>query len=202
MSKGHLFIISGPSGVGKSILFERLRKRMPSLGRVVTYTTREPRPGEKNGVDYHYVTHRQFKEMIEDHAFFEWAHVHNHLYGTPKQDTLDMLQQGINVVIVIDVQGAATIKRLRPESQLIFIEPDDIQNLIKHLKSRRGMDQAEMDTRLQNAKKELAMRETYDYVVVNREGRLDETVHDVAQIILNVSKKKTHAVEAQKHLTS
>jgi guanylate kinase len=194
MSQGHLFIISGPSGVGKSILYERLRKRMPSLGRVVTYTTREPRPGEKNGIDYHFVSHSRFKEMIAEQAFFEWAHVHNHLYGTPKQDTLDMLEKGINVVIVIDVQGAANIKRLRPQSQLIFIEPDDVQNLIKRLKSRR-MIQSEMDTRLENAKKELAVRETYDYVVTNREGHLDETVRDVAQIIMNASK-------AQKHLTS
>ncbi len=190
MTKGHLFIISGPSGVGKSVVFERLRKRMPALGRVVTHTTREPRPGEKNGIHYHFTTQRQFKEMIEDHAFLEWAVVHTQLYGTPKQDTIDLLATGKNVVIVIDVQGAASVKKQMPDAILIFIEPDDVKHLLKHLKSRREMNQTEIDIRLENAKKELAMRNFYDFIVINREGHIDETAHEVGQIIVNVSKKR------------
>lgn len=190
MTKGHLFIISGPSGVGKTAVFERLRKRMPALGRVVTYTTREPRPGEKNGVHYHFVTQSHFKEMIEEHAFLEWAVVHTQLYGTPKQDTLDLLATGKNAVIVIDVQGAATVKKQMPDAILVFIEPDDVKHLLKHLKSRCEMNQAEMDIRLENAKKELARRDLYDFIVINREGHIDETAHEVGQIILNVSKKR------------
>lgn len=184
---GHLFIISGPAGVGKTALLERLRKRLPDLAGVITYTARPPRPGEQNGVHYHFVSEGQFKDMIAQDAFLEWALVHKQLYGTPKLDVMDKLNSGVNIALVIDVQGAAAVKKALPETVLIFIEPDHVETLIKHLQTRRYMDEAEKRLRMADASKEMTARDRYDHRVVNREGQLDETVEAVAKIIQDLT---------------
>lgn len=183
MQKGHLFIISGPSGVGKTVIMDRLRKRMPSLGRIITYTTRELRPGEKNGVHYHFVDESTFRNMVAENDFLEWAQVHANHYGTPKSDTIRRMKKGEHLALIIDVQGALTIKQQMPEAVLIFIEPESIDVLEKHLRSRKGMDEADIARRLTNSRKELEKRALYDYSVINREGHIDETVRNIAKII-------------------
>jgi guanylate kinase len=186
---GQLFILSGPSGVGKTSVDGRLRERMPRLGKIVTYTTREPRPHEKNGVHYHFVTKRHFQEMIEHHEFLEWAVVHTHLYGTPKKQVLDFLAKGVHVLLVVDVQGAMRIHEQLPhDTHLIFIEPDNMRNLETHLMARKASSAGEIKVRLEDARKEMAYRDQYDYLVINRESHIDEAVQDIGTIIKNVSK--------------
>lgn len=188
---GQLFVISGPSGVGKTTVETRLRERMPKLGKVITCTTRQPRPHERDGVHYHFFTKRHFQEQIEEGAFLEWAIVHTNLYGTPKQSVLDMLKAGQHVVLVIDVQGAMRIKEQLPhDAHLIFIEPDNMRNLSKHLSLRKQTPKEEVLIRLENAKQEMAYRDQYDYVVVNREGHINDTVQTIAKIIQNAAKAK------------
>lgn len=181
--KGHLFVISGPSGVGKTVIMDRLRKRIPELGRIITYTTREERPGEKNGVHYHFVDEATFRQMVAENDFLEWAQVHAHHYGTPKSDTLKRLDAGEHIGLIVDVQGALNIKKQMPEAVLIFIEPESIDSLEKHLRLRKGMDEADIQRRLTNSRKELEKRTLYDYDVINREGHIDETVRNIAKII-------------------
>ncbi len=191
---GQLFLLSGPSAVGKTTIDARLRTHLTHLGKIVTYTTREPRPHEQNGVHYHFVTKRHFQDMIEDHAFLEWAVVHTHLYGTPKQPIIEGLKAGKNIGLIVDVQGAMRIKEQLPhDCHLIFIAPDSLDSLRKRLKHRKGGLDAEIQIRLDDAQKEMAFRDQYDYVVINKEGHIDQTVGEIATIIQNVIKAKRHA---------
>ena len=191
---GQLFLLSGPSAVGKTTIESRLRQHMAHLVKIVTYTTREPRPHEQNGIHYHFVTKRHFQDMIEDHAFLEWAVVHTQLYGTPKQTIIDALKAGKHIALIVDVQGAMRIKEQLPhDCHLIFIAPDSLENLRKRLGHRQGGTDAEIQVRLDDAQKEMAFRDQYDYVVVNKEGHIAQTVAEIARIIQNVAKAKRHA---------
>ena len=183
MRKGHLFILSGPSGVGKNVVTKHLRKLRPDLVKIVSYTTRKPRPKEKNKVNYNFVTEKKFKEMIKKRAFIEWAHVHDHMYGTPKKDVQDALDQGHNVLLEIDVQGAEQIKQRMPKAISFFLEPESFDFLKEHIIKRAKMDEKRLRLRLKNAKKELALRDDYDYQVVNRECKADKAAEEIAGII-------------------
>ena len=187
-------MLSGPSAVGKTTIEARLRQHMKHLGKIVTYTTRDPRPHEINAVHYHFVTKRHFQEMIEEHAFLEWAVVHTQLYGTPKKAIIDMLKAGKHIALIVDVQGAMRIKEQLPhDCHMIFISPDSLESLRKRLKQRKGGTDAELQVRLDDAQKEMAFRDQYDYVVINKEGHIEQTVAEIAKIIQNVIKSKRHA---------
>lgn len=181
--KGHLFILSGPSGVGKNAVEKLLRKQLPDLHRLVTTTTRPRRSNEQDGVDYNFVTKHHFQEMIDAGAFLEWAVVHDHLYGSPKQAAHDVLEKGKNILLIIDVQGAINIKQTMPEAQLIFLEPESLEQIRQRIANRPNIDEAELEIRLKSAEKELALRDYYDYSVLNKEGKLRVTAEEVAKII-------------------
>lgn len=165
--RGKLFVISGPSGAGKGTLRRELFKALPELVYSVSVTTRKPRIGEINGVDYFFISPAEFERMRDNGELIEWAEVHGNLYGTPKAFVEERLKEGKSVVLEIDVQGALQIKRRFPEAILIFILPPSQEELSLRLKGRGTESPEELELRLKNASLEMNRRELYDYAVVN-----------------------------------
>lgn len=165
---GTLLVISAPSGAGKTTLLKRIMTEVPGLGFSISHTTRPPRPGEQNGVDYHFVSREEFLAMREAGAFLEWAEVHTNLYGTSKQAVAEKLATGVDVFLDIDVQGARQIKAAGELAAVfLFIAPPSWQELEKRLRGR-GTESAEtVGVRLANARKEMAEAHWYDYLIVN-----------------------------------
>ncbi|MCD6363983.1 MAG: guanylate kinase [Synergistetes bacterium] len=166
-NKGKLFVISGPSGAGKGTLRRELFKRVPNLVYSVSVTTRKPRAGERNGVDYFFISEEEFEKMKRNGELLEWAQVHGNLYGTPRKFVESKLSEGKSVVLEIDVQGALQVKRSFPEAVLIFILPPSEEELFRRLKKRGTETESEMELRLKNAQWEMNRMDVYDYAVVN-----------------------------------
>ncbi len=166
LQKEFVVIISGPSGVGKSTIVEILKKE-PIFYYSVSVTTREPRPGEKNGVDYWFVSGREFEKMIENGELLEWAKVHTNYYGTPKRYLEESAREGKVLLMDLDVQGALKVKAMKPSTILIFIAPPSWEELRRRLAKRGTENEDELAIRLSNAKEEIKMAVYYDYVVVN-----------------------------------
>ena len=180
---GRLFVLSGPSGVGKDALLSRMR----SVGRpyhfTVTVTTRPIRAGERDGVDYIFISPDKFRSMIEDDDLLEWAEVHGNLYGVPKSQVTRALERGQHVFLKIDVQGAATVKKLYPSSVLIFLEPPDLVTLDRRL-TERGTESSEaLRIRQQTARLEMKDAEWFDYRVVNHDEMIDVAARAVDDIV-------------------
>lgn len=178
---GSLFILSGPSGVGKTTLRRRLQRRIPPLQFSISWTTRPPRPGEEAERDYHYVTPAAFENHIDGHGFLEYARVHDDWYGTPLKPIKDWLRAGSDVLLDIDIQGAEQVKQTRPEAVAIFILPPSRTELQKRLARRRTESPERQLRRLSNAEKEMQAWPRFDFVVVNRE--LQEAVLSLEAII-------------------
>lgn len=179
--RGHLFIISGPSGAGKSTLRKKLLEYFPDLVYSVSYTTRLPRPGEREGWDYRFVDERKFRELVLEGKFLEWAQVHGNLYGTNREDVERALEEGNDVILEIDVQGASQVKKRMPEAVLIFVMPPSETALEERLLSRGSEASEAIRVRLCNAQKEMASAAAYDYVVVNDD--INKAVDKLAGII-------------------
>lgn len=165
---GTLFVISAPSGAGKTTLLKKIMAEVPKLGFSVSHTTRPPRPGERNGMDYYFVSREEFLAMRENNAFLESAEVHTNLYGTSKQAVADKLATGVDVFLDIDVQGARQIKASGELAAVfLFVAPPSWDELAKRLRGR-GTEAAEtVQLRLANARKEMAEAHWYDYLIVN-----------------------------------
>jgi guanylate kinase len=176
-----VFVISGPSGAGKGTLTAELLKRVPSLERSISATTRRPRAGEVNGIDYYFMPEEEFKEHVENDDFLEWAVVHGNYYGTLKSAVKKELARGKDAVLVIDVQGAANVKEKMPEAVLIFIEPPSMAELIKRLKLRNTETEAELARRLKNAETEMLLARTYDYVIINDD--INRAANELIEIV-------------------
>jgi guanylate kinase len=175
-----LMVLSAPSGGGKTTVCERLLKKHPWLKRCVTATTRAPRQGEKNGRDYFFLSRDEFRRRARLNGFYEWANVHGQLYGTPRKELESSLKKGQSLVLVIDVQGGAQVKRMRKDAVLVFLLPPSLSALEKRLKSR-AQDPAEViKRRLRDARRELKAAARYDYLVLNKE--LPRAVAQVAEI--------------------
>ena len=184
VKRGLLIVGSGPSGVGKGTVHAYLRQVMPSLHYSVSVTTRQPRPGEREGVDYFFRTVSEFQQMIGAGELLEYANVFGNYYGTPRKYVTDLLAAGKDVLLEIDVQGALQIKHSLPEAVLVFIAPPDMEELARRLRGR-GTDAPEtVERRLRDATGELAVRDKYDYVVVN------DTVEQTVQEYLNIIAKE------------
>jgi guanylate kinase len=166
---GHLYIVSAPSGAGKTTLVERLVEQMPGLRMSRSYTSRAARPGETDGVDYNFVSRQVFEEMIAAGDFLEWADVFGNLYGTCASDTERLLADGSDVVLVIDVQGARQVRRLRPGATTIFVMPPSYPILEQRLRGRSKDSEGAIARRLQVARAEVASFTEYDFIVINDE---------------------------------
>lgn len=180
-----LVVLSGPSGVGKDTIIHELKRRHPKDHRrfVVTYKSRERRPGEVDGVDYHFVTKEQFDQLRANGAFLETAEVHGQWSGTPWDQVIEALEAGEDAVLKIDVQGAETVRSIVPNALLIFVAPPSETDLSERLRQRGTESEEDFERRQLDAPKELASMGDYDYVVVNRTGQATETAEEIERII-------------------
>lgn len=181
---GLLFVLSGPSGVGKDAVMDRLRQQGFPLRFAVTATTRRPRQGEVHGVDYYFASEAEFDRMIAQDEMLEWAVVHGQRYGVPREQIRRVTQGGEDILVRVDVQGSATIRAKVPAAVLIFLAPPSMESLIKRL-SRRGTETPEeLAIRIANATEEMKHLPEFDYRVVNPDDGLDEAVEKVKAIIV------------------
>ena len=187
MIKGELFILSSPAGGGKTTLSNLLLKEIPNLVRITTCTTRKPRKGEKNGVDYFFLTKEQFEEMIKNDELLEYAIIHGNYYGTPKKLVLEEIEKGNDVLLIIDVQGMRHIKKKFENLTTVFLIPPSFEELVNRMK-KRGDSEEEIKRRLETAKKELPAWREYDYIVIN--DIIEKTKERLKWIILS-SRLKT-----------
>lgn len=178
-----LIVISGPSAVGKDSVINRMKERQLPFCFVVTATTRPPRPDEVNGVDYIFVSKDEFAEMIEQGELLEYAIVYNDYKGIPKQQVRQALDSGKDVVMRVDVQGAATIRKLCPEALTIFLLVESEARLLERLTQRKSETPEGLKLRIATAHQEMTHMGEFDYVIVNADGRLDETVDTIRAII-------------------
>lgn len=182
MSDPDLFVISAPSGTGKTTLIRRLLQRVADLDFSVSFTTRSQRETEADGVDYHFVDEARFEDMLESGELLEWAVVHGKRYGTSARLVDESLAQGHDVLLDVDTQGAASVKQRRDEAVMVFIMPPDYGALKARLRSRGLQTEDDMARRLRNAKEEVERYVQYEYVVVNE--NLDEALTKVEGIVL------------------
>jgi guanylate kinase len=190
LNRGKLFVITAPSGAGKTSLIEALTKTEPSLKLSISYTTRAPRPGEKNGVDYHFVDEATFLAMRERGEFLESAEVHGYRYGTSKKVITDALARGDNLILEIDWQGAQQVRRIYPACVGIFILPPSVAELERRMRSRGQDSDPVIRRRLENAKEELEHAEEFKYRIINKD--FDTALRELAQIIRKESNGAHH----------
>ena len=185
MSCGHLFVISGASGVGKSSILKRVMAAMPDLQFSVSATSRPPREGETNGVQYFFVTEDAFRQMIEQGAFVEYDYHMNNYYGTLKSEVLNKTAQG-NMILDVEPVGAMRVKEIYPEATLIYIAPPSLETLEQRLRARNDTPEEQIQVRKQRAAWEDSQKDKYDYIVVN--DVLDDAVAQVMDIVLRNTK--------------
>lgn len=196
MSKGTLFIVSAPSGAGKSSLIDALLKRFnldDKLRLSVSHTTRAPRPGEIDHVSYHFITNEEFEKLIERNAFYEYAHVFDHYYGTSREIVKQWLNEGKDVLLDIDWQGARQIRQQTPDAKGIFIVPPSLEELNRRLVTRATDALEVIEKRMSKAISEISHYNEYDYVIVNDD--FDESLLNMRSIILSNRQK----MDKQKH---
>ena len=167
--QGQLIVVSGPSGAGKDTVINEVMKKQENAWISISATSREKRPGEKEGINYYYLTKEEFEQKIEENYFLEYAEYAGNYYGTPKETIVEKLEKGIDVILVIEIQGAMKIKELIPEALFIFIMPPSENELMKRLKGRKTEDKKKIIERFNIAYKEINEVTKYNYVVINDE---------------------------------
>jgi guanylate kinase len=196
---GQIYVISGPSGVGKSTIIKGLREKFADLAYSISHTSRAPRGKEKDGVHYHFVDRITFRTMIEDGAFLEWARVYDDYYGTAYSSVQQQLDSGVDVIMDLDTQGAKNIRKAHPESILIFILPPSREALEKRLRGRATEKEEAMQSRLRKAHRELAECVHYDYLIIN--DILDKASREAEAVIIAGRCRKTNRLsEVEKTL--
>lgn len=183
-NRGKIFVVSAPSGAGKTTLCTKILAKFPELAYSISHTTRPPRVNEKDGVDYFFITVEQFKKRIEENLWAEWAQVHGNFYGTSMKFIKEKIEQGKHLLLDIDVQGAKQFKKAFPEAITIFIMPPSIDVLADRLKQRETDSEEVIAKRLANAAEELSQRSFYQHVVVNDD--LDQAEKTLAEIISQI----------------
>ena len=178
-----MIVLSGPSGVGKDVLLTRIKQSGYPLKYVTTVTTRGKRANERDNEHYHFVSPGEFQEMIKNEEFLEWASVYGNWYGVPKQPIQKALEKGQDTIVKVDIQGAATIKKLLPEVVSIIVMPPSMEGLVSRLNQRRTETHFDLALRIKTAGGEVKQLALFDYVVVNREDEVDLAVSEVKAII-------------------
>jgi len=178
-----LFILSGPSGVGKDAVLNRMKASDYPLKYVTTLTTRPRRSNEKDNIDYHFVSADKLQEMIKNTELLEWAEVYGNRYGVPKEPVRQALHQGQDVMLKVDIQGVANIKKIVPQAVTIFLIPSSMGELEVRLKRRHTESAFDLSRRLKIAETEMKELSCFDYAIVNREGEIDRAVADIKAII-------------------
>lgn len=194
MRKGLLILISGPSGTGKGTVCDLLRQKHPEISYSISATTRQPRPGEQDGVNYYFYTKEKFREMIDQGQLLEWADVYGNFYGTPKQKVLDRLEAGEDILLEIDTQGALNVMKVMPEGLFIFLLPPSLEELAARLKGRGTETEESLHRRLGAAVDEIKLATKYRYVVVN------DKVEDAEEIIANIIEAEHHRSDLNESL--
>ena len=187
--RGNIFVISGPSGVGKDAVIDKLVAADPDLERSVSYTTRRSRPGERDGVDYSFVTREEFEQLVKRGEFLEHASYDGNLYGTSAHRVRDLLNAGHVVILKIDVKGAEQVRERLPDATFIFLAPPTMEELVRRTALRQTESAEERSARQMIAEREMTYAPHYDHVVVNDD--LDRTVAEVLEIIRGVRSRKT-----------
>jgi len=188
MRVGHLFIISGPSGAGKGTLVKELVKRVPETWVSVSATTRTPRPGERDGVDYYFLTPAEFDARVRAGEFLEHAEVHGNRYGTLRSAVERRLAHGMDVILEIDPQGAFQVRKQMGRSRLIFVKAPSAEDLEKRIRNRGAESDEQIKTRLETARRELELEGSYDHVVLNDD--VSRAVDDLIAYIRSVSESE------------
>jgi len=196
LKRGELFIISAPSGAGKTTVLKRVLAELPGVAFSISHTTRAPRPGEEDGRDYCFVDQETFKRMRDDGGFLEWAEVHGNQYGTSRQMVENLIAQGLDVILDIDVQGARQIRQHEETSgHFVFIVPPSLAELKRRLVGRGTETPTALSTRYGNARRELADLDYYDFLIVN--DVVDEAVEMLRAIILSQRSRSRRTVAGQ-----
>lgn len=182
-SESLLVVLSGPSGVGKDALIARMKELGRPLHYVVTATTRAKRAGEKEGVNYHFLSRQEFQQMLNKRRFLEWAEVYGNYYGVPRDEITSPLSKGLDVIVKVDVQGAATIKGILPHAIFIFLMPPSLEELERRLNRRRSECSEDLALRLRKAKEEVESLPLFDYVITSYPDKLDDVVAQIDAII-------------------
>lgn len=182
--QGLLFVLSAPSGAGKDTVIQALKQQGLNFYVVPSITTRSPRPGESEGNPYHFVNRETFEQMVSQGELLEYANVHGNWYGQPRKLIRENLSAGKDVLLKIDVKGAATIRSKVPDAIFIFLIPGSIEELSHRLTDRQTETEEELQRRLAEARKEMAEQHWYDYLIINRDGQLQEAVDCLRAIML------------------
>ena len=180
-SRGRLFVVSGPSGAGKGTIIRAALERRPDILFSISATTRGPRPGERDGVDYHFISEARFRAMIEAGEFLEWAEVYGALYGTPRAPVEEALEQGQDVLLELDIQGAIAVKDAIPEAVLVFVEPPSMEALADRLRARGTEDADALARRIEAAYEEVKTGRRYDHIIVN--DQVEKAVGEFLRIL-------------------
>ncbi|ADQ07416.1 guanylate kinase [Caldicellulosiruptor hydrothermalis 108] len=197
MREGLLIVISGPAGTGKGTVVGRLLEKNTNIKLSISKTTRKPRPGEKEGVNYFFVSREQFEEEIKNERFLEYAEYNNNYYGTPKDFVFEALEKGYDVILEIETKGALQIKKVFSDAVLIFLLPPSIEELYKRLVKRGTESEDEIRARLEIAKNEIKLVPEYDYCVIN--DNVDDAAEKIQKII-EVEKLKSRRFDIQSFL--
>lgn len=178
-----LIVLSGPSGVGKDALLRKMKEQKYPFHYVVTVTSRPRREGERDGVDYRFISQREFQQMIDNGELLEWANVYGNYYGVPRKEISQALSKGKDVIVKVDVQGAATIKRILPQAVCIFLRPPSMEELERRLRQRHSESAKDLALRLRKAEEEMKSLPLFDHVLTSYQGKLDEAISQIQAIV-------------------
>lgn len=182
--KSDLFILSGPSGVGKDAVLHKLKESSLPLKYVVTMTTRPRRERERDYVDYIFVSKEHFQDLIDNEGLLEYANVYGNMYGVPRFEVEEALDNGHDVIVKVDVQGADNIKRIKPDAISIFLMPSSLSELSQRLKQRKTESLEALELRIKTASEEIEKITEFDYAVINKRGEIDKAVSEIKSIII------------------
>jgi guanylate kinase len=188
-SKSKIFVISAPSGGGKTSIVKSVLTEFPEIKFSVSATTRPKRANEIDGVDYFFISEEEFSKKIERNEFVEWERFYDYYYGTPKEQISQALESNKSILLELDVKGALNVKKIFPDSILIFIDVPSFDELVKRLESRKTESDADLKKRIERAKMELTYKNQFDYIFVN--NQLDEVIKEVKKLIKEVINKET-----------